>query len=268
MIALPLGLLTGFLFQIFILIFLSPCLALNESFRFRILGIAFRTGCALWACWLNPFWRLQVVKKAPEGYKPSNTILMCNHLSGADAFFLTAAIWPWETKYIYKSDLRKVPFLGWGLVFTGDIPVYFTKEKGGWATVPGSTAKMMQRCGEILSSGMPLAVFPEGTRSKTGRLQPFKNGMFKVAIDNKSEILPIALCDSNYCWPTGSNLMRPGSIKVMIGTPVSSEGKTVEGLRDEVRLQMIQLLKLSPTYDEVAMAPLTEMAATRGENPY
>lgn len=61
---------------------------------------------------------------------------------------------------------------------------------GGWGTEPGSVKQMMAQAKYLQQHGVGQVVFPEGTRSVTGRLQPFKDGFFRLALENKSEILP------------------------------------------------------------------------------
>lgn len=79
---------------------------------------------------LNPFWRFVLVNPPPSGYEPSDTLVMVNHTSGADAWIAARAIFPWGLKFVFKADLLKVPIAGWALALSGDIPIHFTKEKG------------------------------------------------------------------------------------------------------------------------------------------
>ena len=84
-----------------------------------------------------------------------------------------------QSKYIAKSDLFKVPFGGWAMSLAGDIPVYFTSEKGGWGLAKGSVGAMMSRCKWLVENGCPIMVFPEGARSGSMEMREFKNGMVR-----------------------------------------------------------------------------------------
>ncbi len=71
----------------------------------------------------------------------------------------------------------QVPFGGWCMSMAGDIPVYFTSEKGGWGLAKGSVGKMMEQCKWLVENGCPLMVFPEGARSGSMDMKEFKKGM-------------------------------------------------------------------------------------------
>ena len=90
--------------------------------------------------------------------------------------------------------------------------------------------------------GVHLCTFPEGTRSKTGRLLPFKNGAFKMAHKNGSPVIPVSIVSSSKCQP--SNWMFPMTpchsiCKVVVHNPIESKGKTEEELAEAVRQAII-----------------------------
>ncbi|KAH0488306.1 MAG: hypothetical protein KVP17_001190 [Porospora cf. gigantea B] len=71
-------------------------------------------------------------------------IMMCNHLSNLDGIILRGLLRPIAPLIVYKSSLHYVPLLGMNLYLTGDFPVYFTRENGGWKTAPGSAKQLLQ----------------------------------------------------------------------------------------------------------------------------
>lgn len=70
---------------------------------------------------------------------------------------------------------------------------------GGWATAEGSVAAMMKEAAKFLAMGIGIVVFPEGTRSVDGRMQPFRDGFFRLAIETNAEILPCGLSFCLFC---------------------------------------------------------------------
>eukprot|EP00921_Rhytidocystis_pertsovi_P003781 GHVQ01006562.1.p1 GENE.GHVQ01006562.1~~GHVQ01006562.1.p1 ORF type:complete len:622 (+),score=128.78 GHVQ01006562.1:910-2775(+) len=200
-------------------------------------------------------------------YAPCRTLLASNHLSASDPWLMSAAIFPWELKFVFKNTLLYLPIAGWAVRLAGDLPVFFTKAKGGWGTKPGSVAKMMARCAELLDYGVGTVVFPEGTRSKTRRLQPFKDGFFKFCVEHDCEVLPCAMHNQQSIWPLRSRLLDCGDVYIAFGDPICPKGMTVEELKRATRQAIADLLKLCPTYDEKTEAPMAEdeVVATRGQ---
>jgi len=210
--------------------------------RITVLGHIFR-GISALSVWINPFWSVKRLGPLPE--TPRKTILMCNHLSNTDPFMLSAALFPWETKYISKSSLFNVPFGGWAMRLAGDIPIYFTKEKDGWGTAKGSVSKMLEHCKQLLNHNIPITVFPEGIRSKTGEIGEFKLGMFSLALESQATILPIAIRGSNKAWPVGSALLDSAKVVIKVGNFIKpNPDETPEQLRDRVKV-VIQALHKS-----------------------
>src|SRR6266568_504416 len=117
-----------------------------------------------------PYWKVSVIGKWPPG--KTTYVVVSNHQSMLDIFLISHL--PREMKWIGKESLFKIPWAGWMLRFSGDIPV----KRGD----PHSAQKAMVRAREYLAGGMHVMIFPEGTRTRTGKLLPFKSGAFRLAI--------------------------------------------------------------------------------------
>jgi len=225
-----------------------PCrLFLDKYQQMKVLGLIFRVTSGL-VCWLNPMWRLTRVK--PLKAQPGRAIVMCNHLSNCDPFIMAASLFPFETKYIAKGVLFNVPFGGWAMGLAGDVPVYFTSDKGGWGTVKGSVKKMMETCRELLDHNIPLMVFPEGARSRSGRMQTFKDGFFQFAAENGIDIIPVAVNGSQRAWSPGDWKMNYANIYFTSGETIKvSKGCEAVALRESVRSSIVSLYKSLPGAD-------------------
>jgi 1-acyl-sn-glycerol-3-phosphate acyltransferase len=131
---------------------------------------------------LNPLWHFRTSgTMPPDPRRPY--VVVSNHESFADILLISHL--PWEMKWLSKAELFRLPFLGWLMHLAGDVPV-----KRGLGP---SAVEAMARCREILARKVSVMIFPEGTRSTTAELLPFKDGAFRLAIDAGVPILPLAV---------------------------------------------------------------------------
>ncbi|MES1913540.1 MAG: hypothetical protein MHM6MM_005729 [Cercozoa sp. M6MM] len=205
---------------------------------------------------LQPLWKLKVRNESGiTGSDLESTIVMANHLSNVDPFVVCSALLPWETKYIAKASLFSVPFGGWAMRLAGDIPVYFTSGKGGWATRKGTVRRMMKHCATLLQQAYSICVFPEGVRSYNpdGPVGDFKNGFFSLAVETGATVLPVAVSGSERAWPRGDWRIGRRDIYVTIGKPIKVTADTdVDALRQQVHDAITEMRERHP--DRIALA--------------
>ncbi len=173
-----------------------------------------------------PPWRLGVEGRWPQGDQAY--VVVANHQSMLDILLLSHI--PREMKWVAKEELFRIPWIGWMLRMTGDIAV-----KRGDA---GSGSEALAKAKDYLAHGMSVIFFPEGTRSKTGRLLPFKSGAFRLAIEAGVPVLPVAVWGTGAGMPKGSPWVRPCRAVARILEPVATAGLGLDDttrLRDEVR---------------------------------
>jgi 1-acyl-sn-glycerol-3-phosphate acyltransferase len=177
---------------------------------------------------LTPLWRFSVEGSRPADLDTQGYVVVCNHQSTADPFLLS---WlPWDMRWVAKEELFRTPPVGWLMRLSGDVPV----RRGDGESV----AKMMAECRATLAAGMSVMVFPEGTRSPDGKLLPFKDGAFRLAIETGRPILPLALYGTRSCRPKGSLWFGDADAVVRALAPISTAGLTaadVPWLREQVR---------------------------------
>ncbi len=170
---------------------------------------------------LNPMWRFRIHGDLGR-YRATKTVMVSNHVSNADSLLI--CMLPWEMKWLAKSSLFKVPLVGWSMWLAGDIAV----ARGD----KGSVKRAMDRCAELVSQGMPVAMFPEGTRSKTGELLPFRDGAFRLALETGAEVLPVAVAGTRRAAEKHSWRFDFARALLTVGKPISTEGMSMDDLEE------------------------------------
>ena len=92
-----------------------------------------------------------------------------------------------------KASLFRIPIAGWSMALAGDIPIHRGEGR--------SAKEAMDRCKQWLERGVPVIFFPEGTRSPDGKMGPFKDGAFRLALDSGAQIIPSAVCGTRKALP-------------------------------------------------------------------
>ena len=186
---------------------------------------------AVFCARLNPFWNFGYVGDPQRPSRP--TVVVSNHASNADVFLISFL--PWEMKWMGKAELFRVPFLGWSMGLAGDIPV----DRGA----RGSGHAALQRCADWVKRGVPVMMFPEGTRSLDGKMLPFKDGAFKLAIDTGADLLPLGVAGTHDALPKRSWKFGRSRGRVVVGEPIPTAGKGVDVLKAEARAAIEALVE-------------------------
>lgn len=194
---------------------------------------------------INPTWRLSIEGR---GRLPARgaAVLVSNHESLGDILVLFGLRAPF--KWVSKASVFKVPFIGWNMRLNGYVPLV----RGN----PESIAKMMADCDAWLERGVPVLLFPEGTRSKDGEVKAFKDGAFRLAIRHGCPVVPIALSGTSDVLPKhGFVLRRPADCRVQVLEPVTPAGHDVASLRELVRARIIEAKRMLEASAAPALAP-------------
>jgi 1-acyl-sn-glycerol-3-phosphate acyltransferase len=160
-------------------------------------------------------------------------IFASNHESALDIWALFIGI-PRLIRFIAKQELFELPVFGWYMRIGGHVPV----DRSNRAHAVSS----LRRAAALVRGGTSVIVFPEGTRSRTGRIQAFKKGPFVVAKEAGVPVVPVAISGSGAITPSKTIAVHPGTIRVAFGEPVDPAlFPTKEALLAEVRARIIAL---------------------------
>ena len=148
-------------------------------------------------------------------------IYACNHLSYMDTPAIFASL-PFQFRILARHGLFKIPFLGWHLRRSGQVPVVIGDTNG--------SIRSLNAAVRTLREGLPLVIFPEGGRSPTGKLQDFLSGLAYMSIRAHAPIVPMALIGTREVLPMHVYHIRPRPCVLAIGKPISPAGLTMRDL--------------------------------------
>jgi 1-acyl-sn-glycerol-3-phosphate acyltransferase len=229
-------------------IFVWSCIVLSGLFFgiFAILSYPFdpkgRLGHHFARLWGKTCLLVNGVRLTMEGlehlHKESPYIFMSNHQGSYDIYSLLGYL-PFQFKWLAKKELFAIPVLGWGMTAVG----YISIDRAGTR----ETVEAMNKAARKIREGMSVVIFPEGSRSPDGLIQPFKKGGFTLAIKSKVPIVPIAIAGSREIIPKDQWTVSPGDIRVRIGQPIETEDCSMKDrmpLMERVREAMTNNFKL------------------------
>jgi 1-acyl-sn-glycerol-3-phosphate acyltransferase len=151
---------------------------------------------------------------------------------------------------VVKQELSRVPFFGWG---AGVGVVWVKREDRAAATASLATSL------DDLPADWSMFIFPEGTRSKDGRLGPFKKGVVHMALQSRRPVVPIGTYGSGGIVPPGGWLIRSGPIELTVGAPIDTSGWSLEHLDEhlaQLRAAIVELQAQSRARYEAKYGPL------------
>jgi 1-acyl-sn-glycerol-3-phosphate acyltransferase len=167
---------------------------------------------------------------------PGAAVYACNHLSYMDTPVIFSLL-PFQFRILAKHDLWQIPFVGWYLKRSGQVPIDQSSTRSAIAGLLRGAA--------VLKAGTPLFVFPEGSRSPDGRPQPAASGAAFMAIRAQVPLVPMALVGTYELLPIHTYLLHPRPLQLIIGAPIPTAGLTT---RDAESLTTRLFTEISTLY--------------------
>lgn len=205
-------------------------LADRKHARMRVRDVAkrwARTMCR--ACGVE----VRVVERSEEIFREP-LVIVANHQSFFDIPVLYVAF-PEAYGMLAKKELFAVPFFGRAMRSLGCVPIDRSRRTDGFAAIAEAA--------ELVRGGNTIVVFPEGSRSRDGKLRRLKKGPFHLAQMADVPILPVGIRGTEKVLPRGSAFVKPGVVHVEIGRPIRV-GEGAEGREEARRRVRDELLRL------------------------
>jgi 1-acyl-sn-glycerol-3-phosphate acyltransferase len=210
-----------FLYQFYKWLFLFPFFIIN-SILFGIVAVIVSLlinekvgsyiGGVMWAnlnCILTPVF---IKVKGRKNIRKSHSyVIVVNHQSSYDIIVLYARLGI-DFKWVMKKEIRKIPGVGFGSQAIGHIFIDRSSSKAAISSINAAKSK--------IKDGTSVVIFPEGTRSKTHEMLPFKKGAFWFAFDLNLPILPVTINGTRKIMPSGSLNLLPGNAEIIIHSPI------------------------------------------------
>lgn len=194
--------------------------------RRRVLLHLYSSAWAMFYVAINPMWKLRFTGREHLPWR-GGAVLVANHASLIDILVLFGLYRPY--KWVSKAENFKLPFVGWNMRLNDYVPLRRGDKR--------SVVEMHERCDRHLAHGSPVLFFPEGTRTKDGRLLPFKDGAFELAVKHGVPVIPIAVHGTGRALPKHGMVLEEhvdGHVEVL--EPLDpAQHATVEELREEAR---------------------------------
>jgi len=171
--------------------------------------------------WSKTFLLLYGIRVKVEGvrniHKHEHYVFASNHTSYADIPVILACI-PHDIRLVLRSSLTRVPIWGWALLVSPFIIIDRSS--------PAKSKQTLAEAIKKINSGASVLLFPEGTRTSDGNLQPFKRGAFHLAYQSHAKVLPVALIGTFDVLPRQKKLPKSGmKVTVRIGEPLEANAE-------------------------------------------
>lgn len=217
------------IYQLFLIITVIPFALLSVITMLLPLHWRYRitTGWPRLGIWgakviLGIRWEIKGAENLPDG----PAVMLSKHQSAWETMFIISHM-PKDMCFVYKRELHRIPFFGWGLASLRMIPINRSKGRDAFEQV----VKIGQQC---LNEGRWPILFPEGTRILPGKTGRYKSGGALLACRTQVPVIPVAH-NAGECWQRNAFIKKPGLITVSIGPIISTTGLEPDAVNHQVQ---------------------------------
>ncbi len=189
---------------------------------------------ALWCRLMLLLAGVKVSVKGKENIPRQGSMVFLSNHQGAFDIPVLQAMLPRDFRWIAKTSLFKIPVIGWTMRLAGYIGIDRDDAKGAY--------RSMEKAAEKIRSGTSVIVFPEGTRSHSDGLLPFKRGAFMLAEKSSCPIVPIAIKGTSNILKKGGIIINPAKVTIKVGAPIQTSGRGAKELLKITRQEIEKLL--------------------------
>lgn len=189
------------------------------------------------------FWFLfcPVTVEGEENLKPNTSyVFVCNHQSMLDVWVIYGYL-PVIFKWIMKKEVGRIPLVGTACRYAGHICIDRSN--------PRSAYKSLEQMRATLKDGICTVIFPEGTRTKTGKMGAFKRGAFQIALDAGLEVVPLTISGAWEAWKPTARFATPHPIRLSIGKPMPM---TLDRTKEPAELRADEEAFIAKVHEAVA----------------
>ena len=189
-------------------------------------GKTYHWSARTWARFILWIFHIRITLRGEERLDPErHYIYVSNHASGFDIPVVLAGLND-QVRIVLKKELTRIPIWGWALKWGYYIPIDRSNPKTALQSLDEAASRMRQ--------GASVLLFAEGTRTRDGKLQPFKRGAFSLAVKSGVPVVPLTINHSYTIQPKGSFRVNGGSITLILSEPILTSGP--DGITDDRRL--------------------------------
>lgn len=221
-------------FYLVTIIYSIPCLLLGPLLPFRVRFQLFTGINYFYFFWLRLCCGLTYEIKGREHLPDGAFVALANHQSEWETLFFNMLIRPHTV--VLKRELLKIPFFGWALALLKPIALDRSKRRE-------ALKQLLQQGRARLDEGIPVLIFPQGTRVKAGELGRFNKGGTMLAVASGVPVVPIVHNAGRY-WPGKSFIKQPGCVQLVIGAPIATQGRSTDEVQAEVEAWMLEQMQI------------------------
>ncbi len=216
------------------MIYAIPCLIVGPFLPFRARFVFLTAINYFYIFWLRVTCGVKTDVEGLENLpKDQPYVALSNHQSEWETLYFQLVFRPQAV--VLKKELLKIPLFGWALALLNPIALDRSQRRE-------AMKQLLRQGSERLQEGVPILIFPQGTRVSVGQHGRFNKGGAMLAVKNSVPVVPV-VHNAGHCWPGNSFVKYPGTVKLVIGEPIVTAGRSVDEVQADVEAWLIEQME-------------------------